>query len=85
MNHPSRRGWDPQRPLGSGITIAVYRIDKDGAHVVKEPEESFCFSRDVGWDKYPPCECGGPGCALARPLTDGRGRDGVGWLDVDSG
>ncbi|WP_406287611.1 hypothetical protein [Embleya sp. NBC_00896] len=50
-------GPDPApQPPGSGIRIAVYRVDAAGVHVVKEPEDHKGFTR--AWPQVePPCAC----------------------------
>ncbi|MYV97141.1 hypothetical protein [Streptomyces sp. SID3343] len=51
----------------SGMTLAVYRVDRDGARVVRQRElftgsDSAAWPWDDGWPKTePPCACS-PNC-----------------------
>jgi hypothetical protein len=71
---------------GNGMTLAVYRVDRDGTHIVK-PRTQFTGSDWTPWPwgdgrprAEPPCDCdpncrylhGGDSSRNARPTRNER-------------
>ena len=74
--HDTERTLDPIPPPRIGISLAVYRIDRHGAHLVKPrrvfgaetDSPTWPFTRTVPEIREPPCECS-PNCRYLHSST----------------